>query len=129
MYIGQEQQRRREFHCRTNLKWSQGSIQRIFLAKKFLNKSYKNLPIIQIEYGSNIQKLSTSQSTQRYGGTKIVIGNLRNTKPQSELKIGRASRVPSEKPNTLSLTRKFRRFQIKTLVSRNLWTRWRNTNF
>ena len=119
MYIDQEQQRRRESHYKTNLKWSQGLIQRIFLAKKFLNKSYKHLPIIQIEYDLNIQKLSTLQSTQRCGRTRIVIGNLRNTESQSELKIGRASRVPSKRSNKLSLTRKFKRFQIKTLVPKN----------
>ena len=66
--------------------------------------------MIQIEYGSNIQKLSTSQSTQRHSEIIIVVGNLRNTGPQSKSRIGRASRALLERLNILSLTRKFRRF-------------------
>jgi len=78
------------------------------------------LPIIQIEYNSNIQKSLTSQSTQRHGGMRIVIGNLRNTRSQSKLKIERASKALLERLNTLYLTRKFRRFQTKTPVLGNL---------
>jgi len=76
--------------------------------------------MIQIEYSSDIQKLSILLSTQRHGEMKIVGGILRNTEPQNESRIGRTSKTLSKESNMLSLTRKSRKFQTKTLVLGNL---------
>ena len=76
--------------------------------------------MIQIEYSLDIQKLSTLLSTQRHGEIKIVGGIVRNTESQNESRIGRTSKALSKESNVLSLTRKSRKFQTKTLVLRNL---------
>ena len=63
-----------------------------------------------MEYGSNIQKSLTLQSTQSHSRMRIVKRSLRSTGSQNKLKIGRASEVLSRRLNTFSLTQKFKRF-------------------
>jgi len=92
---------------------SKGSTQRIFQAKKFLSKLYKLLPMIQTKYGTNIQRLSISQSTPRHGEMKIVAEICRNIRFQSGLKIGKFSRALSKRPKTTFSTKKFKKLPTR----------------
>jgi len=85
-----------------------------------LNKQYKNLLKILTKFGLNIQKLLILQNTQNCGGIRSVRENLRDTKSQSELKIGETLRALSKRLNMFFSILRFKKLQQKIVILGNL---------
>ena len=93
-----------------------------------LIESSKNLLAPWKDYGTNIQKLSTSLNIQMSDGINNVKEILNTFNNQDISMTRKNSEIPSRRQSVISSIQKFKKLQIRAASLGSSWIELRNTN-